>query len=199
MYNTLFAHYPEELLGEVGGEGVAAGYESSDFVERAEGAPVEFGRRVDGPVPRSAVDIDKFALAVAVKSISHHKFRCKPLDTKFFTDFATQSVVNGLTIVNVSSHGRVPSPGLYILPLGAALRVQFATTVEQMQMHHGMQQMATVVTLPASGFSYYNPLIINYRKYLRAIIFFHADFFAKKVTISQIAVILCCNFANGFG
>ena len=43
--------------------------------------------------------------------------------------------------------------------------------IEYMQMHHGMQQLGTAVTLPACGLPYHSPVLIHNREYLLLIIF----------------------------
>ena len=94
-------------------------------------------------------------------------------NTQFFTHFTLQSLLYAFSQIYVSAYGRIPFPRLYVFPFGTLLQIEFATRVEHMQMHHGMQQLAPIVALTARSGSYDIPFFIHHRKHFLIVVLIH--------------------------
>ena len=49
------------------------------------------------------------------------------------------------------AHGRIPPPGLDVLPKGTLLQVKLPARIEDVEVHHRVQQHRTAVALAARG------------------------------------------------
>ena len=101
---------------------------------------------VDNPV-----GIDEFVLAVGVELIHLHQFATFGIDAQFLASLAKKGGGDVLAEVDMTSNGSIPLAGLYLLPHGALLQVEFALAVEHMQVHYGMQEHGAIVALGACG------------------------------------------------
>ena len=97
------------------------------------------------------VGIDEFVLAVGVELVHLHQFATLGIDAQFLASLAEKGGGDVLAEVDMTAHGSVPLAGLYLLPHGALLQVEFALAVEYMQMYHGMQEHGTIVALGTCG------------------------------------------------
>lgn len=123
------------------------------FLHCPEASAVRFLAGSDVPVVDDFVCIDKFVFAFGVELIHLHQFATLGIDAQFLACLSQECGVDVLAEVHVPAYGRVPLAGLYVLPHGALLQVEFAFLIEDMQVHHGMQKHGTVVAFGACGFS----------------------------------------------
>ena len=73
----------------------------------------------------------------------------------------TKCIGNLLAKVHVTTHGRIPLTGLYVLPKGALLKVQTSIRVKHVEMHHGVQSLATIVALASGGLADYTAFLVD--------------------------------------
>ncbi len=59
--------------------------------------------------------------------------------TKLFAHLSAECCGNILTIIYVPAHCGIPFARLYILPQRTTLKIEPATAIEKMQMHHRMK------------------------------------------------------------
>ena len=123
------------------------------FLHCPEASAVCFLAGSDVLVVDDFVGIDKFVFAFGVELIHLHQFATLGIDAQFLACLSQESGVDVLAEVHVPAYGRVPLAGLYVLPHGALLQVEFAFLIEDMQVHHGMQKHGTIVAFGACGFS----------------------------------------------
>ena len=160
-----------EFTFEIGGEEFLADG-IADFIHSPESATVEFFLRgMNLSVVAGAVDIDQFALPTAVEDVLPDMLGREIGDAQLFADFPTECFFGCLAIIQMTAYGRIPFPGLDILPFRTALQIDFSATVKDMQMDYGMQQPRTIVAFTTRGLTYDVSRIIDYRENLFTIIF----------------------------
>ena len=121
------------------------------FFHAPEATSVGLLARSDFLVVDNLVGIDEFVLAVGVELVHLHQFAPLGIDAQFLASLAQKGGGYVLAEVDMTAHGSVPLAGLYVLPHGALLQVEFAFAVEHMQVHYGMQEHGTIVALGACG------------------------------------------------
>lgn len=113
----LYPEYQFHLALEIGREDALPRFSkiSSRLQKRP---PSSSSLGTTSPSYHRAVDIDQFALALRAKHVHRHAFGYETRHTEFFAHLAPQCVVHRLAVVDMPTHGRIPAPGLDILPHG---------------------------------------------------------------------------------
>ena len=112
----------------------------------------------------------QLALAAALKDIPVERAGTKCGQPDFLGRLAPQGFVGGFAEVHMPPYGRVPAPGLYVLPLRAALKVELALRVEDVEMHHGVETFRPVVALAPRGRPDDTALLVDQRQALAGIV-----------------------------
>lgn len=71
--------------------------------------------------------------------------------SKFLAHLSFQCSGDILAIVDMAANCGIPLTGLYGFPLWAMLQIEMSCRIEQVQMHHRMQEFCTIVTLTTGG------------------------------------------------
>ena len=123
-----------------------------DFFYGPELAPfhlVVVGR--DIPVVEGEKGVDQLFFDFRLENIPADENRDKTGDAQLLAGFPMEGVGHPFAVVDMSSHGRVPFPRLNVLVEGPFLQIEFAAGVEDMQMHHRVQEFAPVVAFAPGG------------------------------------------------
>ena len=104
-------------------------------------------------IVRATESINQFALLFAFKDVLSQWLSIEIGDTQFFAYFPLQSLLHILAQVDVTSASRIPFARLYVFPFRSFLQIEFAPTVEKMQVDDGVKGFRAVVCFPASNAS----------------------------------------------
>ena len=97
--------------------------------------------------------VHQFAFHRAFKNVGGNGPGFEVGQPDFFACFTLQGFFDGFAEVHVSTHCGVPPIRLNAFPCGPMLQEDVAALVEDVQMHHRMQQFAAIVAFVACGFS----------------------------------------------
>ena len=93
-------------------------------------------------------------------------------DAELLTHLAHERVGHTLAVVDMPAGGSVPFPGLDVFPRRTLLEIETALTVEQVQVHHGMQNPGAVVCLATADAASHIAVFIDDREAFELIIHF---------------------------
>ncbi len=105
-----------------------------------EAAAVEFVARCHRTLPHRTEHVHQFAFARRTEHVTPHLLGPEPLDAQLLAHLTAQRLFDRLAESRVPARRRVPASGLDVFPCRAFLQVELALRVENMQVHHRMQQ-----------------------------------------------------------
>ena len=118
--------------------------------------------------------MDQFVFAFRAERIDRNRPGHEIRDAQLLAHLAPQGFGDRLAVVHMAAHGRVPPSGLNVLPGGAFLQIEFAARIENMEVHHRVQEHRPAVALAARGFADDVPRRVDHGKDLFAVIAVHA-------------------------
>ena len=127
------------------------------------------------------MDVYQFALPLRAEYVDRYPFGRKLGHPQLLAHLAPQSFIHRLAVIDMAAHGRIPASGLNVFPLRPLLQVKLAAGIEQMQVHHRMQQHRPAVAFAARSRSHDNAGGIYHRKKFRTVIASHGgDIYVYK-------------------
>ena len=120
---------------------------------------------MQGKVSHRGKNVDQFLFTFAFKNIGPHINGIEIEKTQFLTRFAQEGLFDLLTVIYVTAHGSVPITGQQVLGQGTFLQVKFARTVQDMQMHHGMQGLLGSMAPGASRLADDDSVLVHQRQH----------------------------------
>src|SRR5665647_1468505 len=95
-------------------------------------------------IRNSIIGMDQFALKSGSEQIAHYEYRCKAYYAKLFARLAQQSrqhpvgIAKCFLVIHMPSYRRIPHARLNVLLERSFLQKQLTSSVENMQMNHGV-------------------------------------------------------------
>ena len=149
--------YTLVFLLKVGGKETCADA-VGDFFGGEESAAVKFGAGQRCCSRDEAEHVDEFALTGTLEDVAREELRLlalgcesREVETYLFAHLAEEGGLNVFAPIDVAADSGVPTVGLDVLPGGAVLEEEFASGVEHVEMHHGMQRLVGAVVGCAAG------------------------------------------------
>ena len=123
------------------------------------------------PVMCASESINQFTLLFALIDILSQWLGIEVGNTQLFVHLPFECLFHMLAEIDVASTSRIPFARLYILPFRSFLQVEFATTIEKMQVDDGMKGFRAVVCFSACDASQNVASLVDQRKQFFLIVF----------------------------
>lgn len=151
----LLAEEAHVFLFEIGGEKSGADA-LTNLLGREEAAAVELGAGDWENVSDETECVDEFALARAFKDVAGEELGVDAeggeVEADFFAYLAMEGGEKFFAVIDVATHGGVPTVGLNVLPHGTVLKIEMPVGIEEMEMDDGVEWFVdAVVGNGASG------------------------------------------------
>lgn len=123
----------------------------ADFVFREEAATIRFAAGMWRLFGVSGEDVYQLTLHSTFEYVGGNSSSFEVGQPDFFACFTLQGFFDGFAEVHMPTHCGVPPIRLNAFPSGTMLQEDVAALVEDVQMHHRMQQFAAIVAFASGG------------------------------------------------
>ena len=161
-----------ELTLEIGGKNAFSKVRFYLF-QRPETTAVELVARLHFAIVNSLVCKDEFLLSFRFKNVSGEQFGSEIGDAEFFLHFAFQSHLYAFAQIDVTTYGCIPFARLDVFPVGTFLELDFALAIEYREVHHRVEEFASVVAFATGSCTDDIALFVHNGEHFLVIVLLH--------------------------
>ena len=121
---------------------------------------------MQGKASHRGENVDQLLFSFTFKDIGSQINGIEIVESQFFAGFAQEGFFDLLAVIHVTAHGGIPVARQQVLGHGTFLQVEISRTVQDMQMHHGMQGFLGSMAPGASRLADDDSVLVHQRQHL---------------------------------